>query len=107
MARRPAVRVHLGQLRPALPALPAGGWLRQADLEKGLWAELRPEPVDVPACFGLDRGVWYQVREGVRGVLVYDAAGVPHVYVLTEPATHYYRTMTHSAWAPVLIGERI
>jgi hypothetical protein len=31
----------------------------------------------------------------------------PTVYVLCEPASHYYEIMTRSKWAPVLIGERI
>ena len=33
--------------------------------------------------------------------------GEPVVYVLVEPASHYYKTMTKSPRMPVLIGERI
>jgi hypothetical protein len=51
--------------------------------------------VDIPCCFLLDGTIWLQVREGVRGVLLHDRDR-PHVYVLLEPATHYYRTMTRS-----------
>jgi hypothetical protein len=29
------------------------------------------------------------------------------VYVICEPASHYYAIMTRSAWMPVLVGERI
>src|SRR5438067_1700550 len=83
--------------------LPPGGWVRLADLEAGRWGGLEPEPVDIPACFALEKGVWFQVWEGIRGVLLRDANDLPHVYLLVEPATHYYRTMTRSAWMPVLI----
>ena len=55
---------------------------------------------------GLDRGVWFRVREGVRGVVVRDESGGPVVYVLCEPATHYYQVMTRSEWMPALVGER-
>jgi hypothetical protein len=60
-----------------------------------------------PACFGFDKGIWFQIREGVRGILVRDEAGRPHVYLLTKPASHYYHVMTRQERMPVLIGERI
>jgi hypothetical protein len=63
--------------------------------------------VDVPAALGLDGGVWYVIRQGVRGVLVRDEGGVERVYLVCEPASHYYRVMTRSDWMPLLIGERI
>jgi hypothetical protein len=86
--------------------LPTGGWVKVVDLDKPLWQALHPAIVDIPACFALDGDIWLQVREGIRGVLVHDG-DQPHVYVLLEPATHYYQTMTRSAWMPVLLGEVI
>jgi hypothetical protein len=50
---------------------------------------------------------WIAVRQGVQGLLVRDAAGMPVVNALCEPASHYYEVMTRSKWAPVLVGERI
>ena len=44
---------------------------------------------------------------GVRGVLVRDEGARERVYLVCEPASHYYRVMTRSDWMPVLIGERI
>jgi hypothetical protein len=38
---------------------------------------------------------------------VRDEQGRPHVYMLTEPASHYYNVMTKADRMPVLIGERI
>ena len=63
--------------------------------------------MDIPGILGLDNGVWFSIREGMRGVLVPDENGVQRVYVICEPSRHYYGVMTRSAWMPVLIGERI
>lgn len=84
--------------------LPVTGWVRLEDMEAGRWAELQPELVDIPACFGLDKGVWFQIREGIRGVLARDEQGQAHVFVLTEPATHYYHVMTRNDRMPVFMS---
>jgi hypothetical protein len=36
-----------------------------------------------------------------------DERSVPHVYLLIEPASHYFHVMTRAEVMPVLIGERI
>jgi hypothetical protein len=43
----------------------------------------------------------------VRGVAVRDERGEVVVYVLVEPATHYYQVMTRSPWMASLVGELI
>ena len=73
----------------------------------GLARTSRPIPVDIPATLGLERGVWYRVRQGIRGLLVPDERGIAVVYMICEPASHYYRIMTRSPRMPVLIEERI
>lgn len=114
--RQPTLPVwHGGQLRLApwgcrrgeSRVLPCTGWTRRITVEAGRWAGWDAEAVDVPATVALDNGVWYAIRQGVRGVLVHDERGVPRVYVVCEPASHYYRVMTRSDWMPLLIGERI
>jgi hypothetical protein len=65
------------------------------------------EPVVIPATMGLEKGVWFRVREGIRGLLVRDERGAEAAYMLCEPASHYFRVMTRSERMPVLIGERI
>ena len=87
--------------------LPLGGWTKLATVEAGYWSGCGAGPVDIPAALGFDGGVWYGIRQGVRGVLVQDEGGAARVYVVCEPASHYYGVMTRSAWMPVLIGERI
>jgi hypothetical protein len=87
--------------------LPSTGWAWLATLEAGGWAPWEPELVDIPATFALEGGVWYAVRQGVRGLLAQDEKGEPVAYVLCEPATRYYHVMTRSERMPVLIAERI
>ena len=79
-----------------------GGWV-----EEGKWAAREPEPVEIPATMGLEGGVWFKIQQGIRGVLVKDDGGNAAVYVVCEPASHYYEVMTRSKRMPVLIDERI
>jgi hypothetical protein len=88
-------------------ALPPTGWTWRATVEAGGWAPFAAEAADIPAMFGLDGGVWFSIRQGVRGLVVRDADGEPVAYLLIEPATRYYQVMTRSDRMPVLIGEVI
>jgi hypothetical protein len=99
--------VRWGCRRGESRVLPVGGWTRQTTVESGYWSESGAKLVDVPAALGLDGGVWFAIRQGVRGVLVRDEQGVERVYLICEPASHYYNVMTRSTWMPVLINERI
>jgi hypothetical protein len=56
---------------------------------------------------GLPNGVWYRVKQGMRGLLVLDRQRNPVVYMLCQPATRYYEVMTRADWMPVRIGEVI
>jgi hypothetical protein len=106
---------HEGQLRLVLwgnrrgesRRLPCTGWTWQATVEAGTWADWGAVPVDVPATMGLENGVWYRITQGLRGLLVEDEQGRALVYLICEPASHYYEVMTRSRWMPVLIGQRI
>ena len=69
--------------------LPIGGWTRLTRVESGYWSQFGAEPVDIPAALGLDDGVWYGIRQGMRGVLVADESGASRVYVVCEPSSHY------------------
>ena len=87
--------------------LPRTGWCRTESLKAGKWRWLAPQPVIIPADFGLEKGVWFQVVEGMQGVLVCDEQQRPHVYMLTQQASHYYATMTRHDRMPVLIEQTI
>jgi hypothetical protein len=56
---------------------------------------------------GLDQGIWYRILHGVQGAVVHDEPGRPRVYIVCNPASHYYRTKTRSDWMPTLVGEQI
>ncbi len=99
--------VRWGNGRSESRFLPETGWTWQATIDQGYWKNLNPEIVDIPASLGLERGVWYRIRQGMRGLLVPDEKGIAVVYVICEPASHYYQIMTRSNRMPVLIDERI
>lgn len=87
--------------------LPQTGWAKTEDVETGKWKHLKPEEVTIPAIFGFAGGVWYHVSEGMKGMKVRDEHGNPHVYMLLQPASHYYQVMTRQERMPVLIGEQL
>lgn len=85
--------------------LPRTGFCKNESLTAGKWQWLNPCPVTILAGFGLINGVWFQVRQGIRGVNLKDEKGNFHVYILTMPSTHYFKTMTGSLRMPVLIDQ--
>lgn len=87
--------------------LPSTGWCKAESLDAGRWAWLEPETVEIPISYALQNGVWYQVVGGVQGILVHDARQTPHVYILTKPASHYYKVMTRSDRMPMFLGDGI
>ena len=86
---------------------PRTGWTWQASIEDGMWRNLDALPVDIPAMLGYERGTWYTIHEGIRGLLVPDERGNAVVYMICEPASHYYRIMTRSTRMPIFIEQRI
>lgn len=93
--------------RDAKWRLPRTGWCRLESLEAGLWRHWQPEPVIIPAAFGLERGVWFAIQEGLQGIMVWDRGGGPHVYMLTQPATPAYQLLTRHPRMPVLINQTL
>jgi hypothetical protein len=87
--------------------LPPTGWTWQSTIDEGYWQHLDAVVVDIPASLGLERGVWFRIRQGIRGLLVPDEHGAAVAYMICEPASHYYQVMTRSSRMPVLIEERI
>ncbi len=86
--------------------LPPTGWTWRETVEAGRWAELRAEPVVVPATYCLVGGVWFRVREGVQGLAVRGRDGAS-VYLIVERASRYFRVMTRTDWTPALVNETI
>jgi len=85
--------------------LPCGSHLMQEELKNGCWRNC--QRVEVPANFGLANHVWFHVIGGFQGILIHDHSGGAHVYLLTQPASHYYEVMTRSKRMPLFIGQGI
>jgi hypothetical protein len=96
-----------GNQRSQSKILPNTAWAMQDGLETGRWASLKPEDAVVPASRALDNDVWYDVREGIRAIVVRDEQAALVVYPLVERSSHYYRIMTGSDWMPCLLRQRI
>ncbi len=96
-----------GNTRGQSRALPRTNWTWLEAVRSGDWRESGAVFVDVPASLVVDNGVWYRVRQGIRGLLVPDERGLAVAYLICEPASHYYRIMTRNDRMPVLIDERI
>lgn len=85
--------------------VPRTGYCRVESLEAGKWQWLSPERAVVLASSALVNGVWFQVRQGIEAVLVRDARGEKHCYILTQPSTHYFKVMTGSLRMPMLVNQ--
>jgi hypothetical protein len=97
-----------GNRRGESPHLPCTAWTQIDTVANGGWEDRPVEPVVIPATMGLDKGVWYHLRQGMRGLVVHDERGCLRVYLICEPSSHHYEVMTRgSCWMPVLIDERI
>jgi hypothetical protein len=99
--------VRWGNRRGESRLLPTTGWTWRSTVEAGGWAHQDVAEVVVPATLGLDKGVWFRVRQGIHGLVAADERGLARAYVICEPASHYYQVMTRSLWMPLLLGERI
>ena len=99
--------VRWGCRRGDSKILPCNVWTWKASVEAGRWADWHGESVEIPATLGLENGVWFRILQGIRGILARDSQGVEAVYMICEPATHYYEIMTRSKRMPVLIDELI
>src|SRR5262249_52749988 len=88
------VLARWGNRRGESRRLPCTGWTWRETVASGYWAAAGAAAVDVPATMGLEGGVWFRVRQGVRGLLVADERGREVVYLVCQPASHYYQVMT-------------
>lgn len=99
-----------GQLKIAFwgssePPLPRQGTARHESVERGVWGNLRPIETVVPCPFAIAGGRTYQTKEGIKCLIVRDRQKRPHAYVLSEPSSPYYFTMTRRDRMPVFVAE--
>ena len=86
--------------------LPYGGWISLDHIAAGVIAAAAPEEVVIPANLGHEKGTWFVINEGIRGVSI-ETRGGPIVYMLTEPASNYYRNMTEQTPMMPLFVEQV
>ena len=66
-----------------------------------------PEEVVIPANLGLQKGSWFVINEGIRGVAI-ETRGDRWSTCSREPASNYYRNMTEqSPMMPVFVNQVI
>jgi hypothetical protein len=118
----PEYRFHCRDRDPCLPVwhdgqlqlvwwgqghgLPRTSWTWEATIAEK-WSSVDNTEVIIPARLGLMAGVWYPIFEGVKGLLVKDRIGRDVVYVIVQPASHYYQVMTRATWMPALVNQTI
>jgi hypothetical protein len=87
--------------------LPYGGWISLDHIAAGVIANATSEEVVSPANLGQQKGTWFVINEGIRAVAI-ETRGGPVVYMLTEPASNYYRNMTEqSPMMPLFVDQVI
>lgn len=86
---------------------PLGAFCKSESLKSGYLSQLRPKIVEVIANAAQENGIWFQIKQGIRAVLIKDSLGNEFVYILTLPSTHYYKTMTRAERMPVLVNQVI
>jgi len=86
--------------------LPYGGWISLDLIAAGVLAGAQLEEVVVPANLGHEKGTWFVINEGIKGVAI-ETRGGPIIYMLTEPASNYYRNMTEQSPMMPLFVEQV
>lgn len=80
---------------------PQTGWARKESIEAGKWAYMRPEQVVIPVTLGVEKGKWFEIRHGIKGVVV-KSGDEKRVYMLTEEADPDFLAMTKHDRKPIL-----
>ncbi len=82
-----------------------GGWVSEQEIADGQLG--RADEAVIPANFGHQKGTWFLITEGIKSVVI-ESSGGPVVYMLTEPASNYYRNMTEqSPVMPLFVNQVI
>lgn len=95
------------EYRGRLQLCPWKGLYPLEKLKKGALQNVQAVRVQVKANRAHANGVWFQVREGMEAILLQQPKKEAELYILTVPATHYYKTMTRATRMPVLIDQVI
>jgi hypothetical protein len=83
---------------------PQTGWARIDSIYAGKWDYLKPEPVIIPVTYGVEKGRWFRITGGIRGLLVQRGQD-RRVYMLTDEADEQYAAVTGHPRMPMLMDQ--
>jgi hypothetical protein len=84
--------------------LPQTGWARLDSVSSGKWSFRKPEHVLIPVTYGVEKGKWFRIENGIEGITV-QRDGARRVYMLTDDADEEYLASTHHERMPVLVNQ--
>jgi hypothetical protein len=90
--------------RSKVVPLPQTGWARLNSMTSGKWSYLKPGKVLIPVTYGVEKGRWFRIENGIEGITV-ERNGARRVYMLTDDADKEYVAETHHERMPVLVNQ--
>jgi hypothetical protein len=100
-AEAPKEEIMLWGNRDKDAPFPQTGWARKDSIEAGKWAYLKPEPALIPVTHGVEKGKWFEISTGIKGVVVHKGEE-RRIYMLTEDASPEFVAVTRHERMPVL-----
>ena len=91
--------------RSATGGYPPSGWAKRESYEAGVWTKYQPTMVTIPLIAGYEKGVWFGIDQGVRGLVV-GMGAQRRVYMLTVAADAAYAQLTDHDRMPWLIDQQ-
>ncbi|QDT84600.1 hypothetical protein [Gimesia chilikensis] len=84
------------------------GHLQLHQLENGSLFNSLVMPVEIPAYYAEQNGIWFDVApRRIRGALLpaQDRSRDDRIFILVKRSTDYFERMTNHDWEPVYVGE--
>lgn len=82
--------------------LPKTGWAKSESLKNSKWDYLKPKEVIIPAVKGYEKGVWFPIKKGIKGIVI-DKDGEQRVYMVTRQSSPEYLNLTKHDREPDLL----
>jgi hypothetical protein len=83
---------------------PKTGWARAESIDEGKWRYLKPKPALIPVSYGVEKGKWFTIQNGIAGMVV-QKDGEERIYMLTREANPEFFDHTHHDRMPVLVNQ--
>jgi hypothetical protein len=83
---------------------PKTGWARAESIEEGKWRYLKPKPALIPVSYGVEKGKWFTIENGIAGLVV-QKDGEERVYMMTRESNPEFFDHTHHERMPILVDQ--